>query len=79
MRLASFTLVIDGRDDHSNAHLDRIEAAAGFPITAHREDGRGGMRFWLRPPYRPNAARRKAILDSVKRVCGLPVRWEERP
>jgi hypothetical protein len=54
----TYTLVIEGRDNWSDLKLDAIEQAARGRIAAHKEDGRGGLRFYVWPRVRPTKTQR---------------------
>jgi hypothetical protein len=74
--MTTFTLIIDGRDTWSDTTLDRIEQAVRGRITHHKEDGRGGMRFYARPNVRTTKPMRKEILAAVLAVVP-DARWVE--
>jgi hypothetical protein len=73
---ATFTLVVEGRDTWTDRRLDAVERAARGRIAAHREDGRGGLRFYIWPRVRPTKLQRKEILEAVVAVAGN-ARWVE--
>jgi hypothetical protein len=68
---------IAGRDNWTERYLNNLETIACGPIVACREDGRGGMTFWLRPRTRKLKAERKAI-DKAFHAIGLASTWVER-
>lgn len=74
--MAETTLIIEGRDTWGDRIQDAIERAARGAIVAHKEDGRGGMRFYVRPRVRYRKPERKALLEAVRAAAGN-ARWAD--
>jgi hypothetical protein len=70
-------IIVRGRDTWSEAHLDRIEAAAKGKIIWVSDDGCGNTRLVVRPNVRYLKAERKAILKAVQEIAPSAC-WEAR-
>lgn len=74
MRRSAIKVV--GRDNWSDARLDKIEAAAKGPIFATKDDGAGNMDFYLRPKFLHTKPERDRILKAVQAIAPKS-RWCE--